>query len=313
MTSVRELLECLQIDPSLAKGVDYESLDFGLRVPKEFVQRMKPGDPLDPLLLQVLPLTGESEEVEGYSLQPLQESSFTLGSGLIQKYRGRVLLMVSGACAVHCRYCFRRNFPYHSEHPWGDSGRSALAIIEEDRSLDEVILSGGDPLSASDERLAELVDRLDSIPHLRRLRIHTRLPIVLPSRVDERMTAWMSRTRLDTVVVLHANHAQEVDRSVAEAVSRLSAVGSVVLNQAVLLAGINDSLQAQRDLSHRLFAAGILPYYLHLLDRVQGAAHFEVPETKARVLLQELRETLPGYLVPRLVREEPGAASKVPT
>jgi len=231
--------------------------------------------------------------------------------GVLHKYHGRVLLMATGACAVHCRYCFRRHFPYAEANPVVDRWRQALDYIAGDDSIAEVILSGGDPLSMSDRRLADLTRRLDAIPHLRRLRLHTRLPIVLPERVNDELLDWLGATRLKTAVVVHANHANEIDSSVIAALSRLKASGAELLNQSVLLRGVNDSTEALMALSEKLFEAGVLPYYLHLLDKVQGAAHFEVEETAARCLMAELSRQVPGYLVPRLVREIPGAPGKV--
>jgi EF-P beta-lysylation protein EpmB len=285
---------------------------FPLRVPEEFLKRMEVGNPRDPLLLQVLPQLAELDVVAGYTPQPLAEESFAPLPGLIHKYRGRVLILVSGACAVHCRYCFRRNFPYAEQQPWSDGGRAVVDYIAADASIREVILSGGDPLAVSDERLASLVGRLAGVEHVERLRIHTRLPVVIPSRVDDPLLGWLEATSLRKVVVLHVNHAHEIDSAVAAAVGRLRRVGVTVLNQAVLLGGVNDSVEQQADLSEALFRIGVLPYYLHLLDRVQGAAHFEVSEERAQEIVGELRERLPGYLVPKLVREVPGAPSKVP-
>ncbi|MEM8933582.1 MAG: EF-P beta-lysylation protein EpmB, partial [Acidobacteriota bacterium] len=248
----------------------------------------------------------EAIEQRGFSADPLAEASVSPVSGLLHKYRGRALLVVTGACAIHCRYCFRRHFPY-GEHiaDWAP----ALDHVAADPSIEEVILSGGDPLVLGDERLSQLAAAITRISHVRRLRIHTRLPIVLPERIDAAFVDWIGRAPRP-VVVLHANHAREIDGSVARAVARLRDAGVTVLNQAVLLAGVNDSVTALVDLSKTLFEAGIMPYYLHVLDRVQGAAHFEVPEATARDLLRSASAELPGYLVPRLVKEEPGAPSK---
>jgi EF-P beta-lysylation protein EpmB len=222
-----------------------------------------------------------------------------------------VLLTVTGACAVHCRYCFRRHFPYGDANPAVDRWRAALEYIAGDDSIAEVILSGGDPLTLSDRRLAELARQLETIPHLRRLRLHTRLPIVLPERVNDELLAWLGDTKLKTVIVVHANHAQELDGPVQAALGMLKAAGVELLNQSVLLHGVNDSVDALADLSEALFAAGTLPYYLHMLDKVQGAGHFEVPDAVARRLMEALNARLPGYLVPRLVREVPGGPGKL--
>ncbi len=317
VTDPRELLDLLALPADFLPAAERAAELFGLRVPRGYVARMRPGDPADPLLLQVLPLGRELEEVPGWVPDPLAEAEVSPRPGLLHKYRGRVLLVTTGACAVHCRYCFRRHFPYAEAHPgWNRSEATGgwdetLAHVAADPEVREVILSGGDPLTLSDERLAGLVARIEAIPHVERLRIHTRNPVVLPERVDGRLLAWLGGTRLATVVVVHANHAREIDGSVREAFARLRAAGATLLNQSVLLAGVNDSAHALADLSEALFDAGAMPYYLHLLDRVAGAAHFDVPEERARRLVGEVAAGLPGYLVPRLVREVPGAPAKV--
>ena len=223
-----------------------------------------------------------------------------------------MLLTATGACAIHCRYCFRRHFPYGEANPAAGQWRPALAYLGADDSIGEVILSGGDPLTLSDRRLSEFVSQLGAIPHVRRLRVHTRLPIVLPERVTAELLDWLSATHLKTVVVVHANHANEIDGGVRAALLRLRECGVTLLNQTVLLRGVNDCVRTLEDLSLALFDAGALPYYLHALDRVRGAAHFEVEEAAACAILAELNARLPGYLVPRLVRELAGAAGKTP-
>lgn len=309
--SVDELLDLLELpredlDPEGALG------DFPLKVPKGFVARMRKGDPRDPLLLQVLPQAREADPVPGFTADPLGESGVSPRPGLLHKYRGRALLVVTGACAIHCRYCFRRHFPYDG-HVGMDRWASAVEHLAADPSITEVILSGGDPLVVTDRRLSELAREIAAVEPVRRLRIHTRLPVVLPERVDADLLEWLCGTRLTPVMVIHANHPNEIDASVAAALRRLRDAGVTLLNQAVLLAGINDDADALAELSERLFeAAGVLPYYLHALDRVAGAAHFEVPEARARELVGSLTARLPGYLVPRLVREVAGAASKIP-
>ncbi|MEO1367526.1 MAG: EF-P beta-lysylation protein EpmB [Acidobacteriota bacterium] len=292
----------LDLDPASARS-------FALRVPRGFVALMRRGDPQDPLLLQVLPTARELDEVPGWIAEPLQESAFSPVEGLLHKYPGRALLVVTGACAVHCRYCFRRHFPY-GEHV-ADLG-PALGQLRADPSIREVLLSGGDPLSLTDAKLSRLVDELGAIPHVERLRIHTRLPVVLPERVDGALLDWLRASRLQKVVVLHANHPRELSPEVRRAALRLRDAGAIVLNQSVLLRGVNDDVAVLCDLSESLFAAGVMPYYLHLMDRVAGAAHFDVPEATARNLIRQLRGTVAGYLVPRLVREVPGAPSKTP-
>jgi len=283
---------------------------FRLRVPEAFVRRMRAGDPDDPLLKQVLPVGAELCDVAGFGDDPLQETGRGGTPGVIEKYRGRSLLVTTGACAVNCRYCFRRHFPYQQER--GEDGRwtAALRHLAFDESVNEIILSGGDPLVLDDQRLSELSDHLQDIPHLKRLRVHTRLPIVIPDRVNDALLRWLSGSRLTTVVVLHANHPNEIDASVRQAALRLRGAGITVLNQSVLLAGINDDAETLCALSERLFEAGVLPYYLHLLDPVRGAAHFDVPEPRARALAADMAARLPGYLTPKLVREEPGEPNK---
>ncbi|NIP87071.1 MAG: KamA family radical SAM protein, partial [Planctomycetales bacterium] len=227
-------------------------------------------------------------------------------------YDSRVLLLLTGACAVHCRYCFRRHFPY-SQTPHGlEAWEGALDQIAADRSIDEVILSGGDPLTLADSQLAELARQLAAIPHLRRLRIHTRLPVMIPARVNASLLGWLTATRLTPLVVIHANHPQEIDDAVATALGRLVDRGIVLLNQSVLLAGVNDQLEVLVELSRRLVDLRVMPYYLHQLDRVSGAAHFEVPLARGVQLIQQMRRQLPGYAVPRYVRERAGAPSKEP-
>jgi EF-P beta-lysylation protein EpmB len=312
ITDPRELLDLLDLDPVLFGGDRTAHREFRLRVPRGFVARMRRRDPNDPLLLQVLPQASECQTVPGFVEDPVGDAAALSAPGLLQKYQGRALLTVTGACAVNCRYCFRRHFPYAGAGADPVVSPQALAQLRADRSLSEIILSGGDPLVIDDPRLADLVDRLAQIPHLRRLRIHTRLPIVLPERVDEALLDWLGRTRLSPVVVVHANHARELDIEVRRALARLRSAGVTLLNQSVLLCGINDSVPALADLSERLFEAGVLPYYLHMLDRVRGAAHFEVTEARAAKLIDRLAAQLPGYLVPRLVREIPGAPGKTP-
>jgi EF-P beta-lysylation protein EpmB len=253
----------------------------------------------------------EGVEVAGFGADPVDEQAATLTTGLLQKYPGRALMVVTGACPVHCRYCFRRHFPY-GEHSASDAAWSpALEALRANSSIEEVILSGGDPLTLSDRRLAALVHKLAEIPHLTRLRVHTRTPVMIPSRVTDALLGWLTETRLAPVMVLHANHANELDASVAAAVDRLRRGGVMLLNQAVLLRGVNDSVDAQCDLSRRLVEIGVTPYYLHQLDRVRGAAHFEVAVERGREIIAEMRRRLPGYSVPQYVQEVPGELHKV--
>jgi EF-P beta-lysylation protein EpmB len=311
ITDPGALARALDLDPGLFAAAEQASKLFALRVPLSFVSRMRRGDPTDPLLLQVMPVAAELVERAGFGSDPLAERAAFKAPGLLQKYRGRALLIASGACAVNCRYCFRREFPY-SEQLGSAALSQALDTIARDTSIEEVILSGGDPLSLSNARLQVVTGRLAQIPHIRRLRVHTRLPVVLPSRVDAGLGDWLRHLPWPVAVVLHSNHGNEIDDSVRAACARLRAAGATLLNQTVLLRGVNDSVTALSTLSQRLFAAGVVPYYLHLLDRVRGVAHFEVAEEVAQRLVGELASSLSGYLVPRLVREVPGGPAKIP-
>jgi EF-P beta-lysylation protein EpmB len=311
ISSPEALVAALGLDRDLAIRARAAAVDFRLRVPRAYVARMRRGDAADPLLRQVLPLEDELAEVADYVADPLGEHAAFRAPGLLQKYRGRALLIATSACAVHCRYCFRREFPYAEQTGEGPRWSAALAEIEQDSSLEEVILSGGDPLSLSDTRLRSLTDALSAIPHVRRLRVHTRQPIVLPSRVDQGLVGWLRSLRFPTVFVLHVNHPNELDPSVRAACDTLRANGVTLLNQSVLLRGINDNVDVLAELSGRLFDMGVLPYYLHVLDRVRGTAHFAVADEQARALAGELASRLSGYLVPRLVREIYGAPAKV--
>ena len=307
-----QLLEILGL-PDLAGRVSAAAgAQFPLRVPRGFVDRMRRGDPGDPLLRQVLPLDDEDRAVPGFGLDAVGDLAARGGAGILHKYEGRALLVATGSCAIHCRYCFRRHFPYGEETAAAGQWRESLDYLAADPSISEVLLSGGDPLSLSTAKLAEFTDALARLPQVRRLRLHTRLPVVLPERVDAELLAWLSGLPQKVVVVIHANHANEIDAAVAAAVAALRGAGAIVLNQAVLLRGVNDSVTALAELSERLFEAGVMPYYLHLLDRVAGSAHFEVPADEARQLHEALSARLPGYLVPRLVREVAGAPAKLP-
>jgi len=305
-----ELLRVLGLPDSLLPAARRAAALFPLRVPAPYLHRIRPGDAADPLLRQVLPLDLECETRPGYSADPLDESAAQPAPGLLKKYHGRALLIATGACAVHCRYCFRRHFPYADAHTGGSRLEPALTAIAADPNIGEVILSGGDPLTLSDPRLAELAARIAAIPHVQTLRIHSRLPVVLPQRVNADLLAWLRRLPLRKLLVLHSNHPAELDADVDAALAALAAAGVTLLNQAVLLRGVNDDADTLAALSERLHRAGVLPYYLHLLDRVQGAAHFDVPHATGESLIDDLRARLPGYLVPRLVREVPGASGK---
>jgi EF-P beta-lysylation protein EpmB len=312
VTDPRELLAMLDLDPSLLPGARRGNQLFRLRVPRGFLARMRTGDPNDPLLRQVLPLDAETVDTPGFLDDPVGDGPSLGATGVLHKYHGRVLLIGTGTCAVNCRYCFRRHFPYAEETAARGRWHEATEYIAADSSIREVILSGGDPLMLSTPKLAELTSQLEAIPHVRRLRIHSRIPVVLPERMDDALLEWLSSTSLQRVLVIHANHAAELDASVDRALAAVSATGTTLLNQAVLLRGVNDSPEALEALGERLFRAGVLPYYLHLLDRVRGAAHFQVPEARASGIYRNLRARTSGFLVPRLVREIPGTPYKTP-
>lgn len=310
LTDPLELLEilCLKSDtlPSSLKA----ALSFPLRVPREFISRIEKGNPTDPLLLQILPLGAEILEVPGFTNDPLEEAHHNPLPGLLHKYQGRVLLITTSVCAVHCRYCFRRNFPYEDQYPSKASSLKILNYIQQDQSIREVIFSGGDPLSQTDSSLDYLLSGLKAIPHLETLRFHSRIPVVLPQRIDTDFVRLFKSVSFNKVMVIHVNHANELNSAVYKALQALKESGFTLLNQSVLLKGINDDLNAQVALQKKLFSYGVLPYYLHLLDRARGTAHFEVSREAAQRLHTEMTLALPGYLVPRLVSEIPGKGSK---
>ena len=307
-----ELISYLGLDSALLPAAIRAARDFPLLVPLAYARRMQPGDPRDPLLRQVLPLGEELEARPGYVSDPVGDLAAVRAPGVLGKYTGRTLLIATGACAIHCRYCFRREFPYGDQRAADAGWGRAVDEIRNDPGCREVILSGGDPLVLGERRLGALTVALGGIPQLRRLRLHTRLPVVLPSRVNDALLAWLREVPLQVVLVLHANHPREIDDGVREALARLRRSGVTLLNQAVLLRGVNDDTDTLCELSEALFDAGALPYYLHLLDRVGGTAHFDVAESRATALVAAAAARLPGYLVPRLVRENPGAPSKTP-
>ena len=311
ITDPLELLRLLDL-PGLAARLGAGTSTFPLRVPRGFVARMRRGDATDPLLRQVLPLDDEDRIVPGFGLDAVGDLAARGARGVLHKYQGRALLVATGSCAIHCRYCFRRHFPYGEEAAAANGWQAALDYLREDSSIAEVLLSGGDPFSLATPKLADLTDALRAVPHLRRLRIHTRLPVVLPERVDSALLDWLGALPWPVVLVIHANHANELDGSVAAALAALTARGVRLYNQAVLLRGVNDDAETLVALSTRLFDLGVQPYYLHQLDRVAGTAHFEVDDIRALALLEAVRSRLPGYLVPQLVREVAGAASKTP-
>ena len=314
-TAIRDvdtLVRALQLPDEWTANATAAVKSFPVLVPRSFLARMRVGDPHDPLLKQVLPVMEEGIAQPGFVLDAVDDQAARKAPGLLQKYAGRVLLMASGACAVNCRYCFRRHYPYSEEPRRLDDWEPALAAIESDSSIHEVILSGGDPLTLTDERFKVLIERLDQIDHLTRLRIHSRLPIVLPDRVNSELLDQLRNTRLQPVMVVHANHPHEIEADCAEALRRLVRAGIPTLNQAVLLRGVNDDVDLLAGLCERLIDVGVMPYYLHVLDRVVGTSHFEVAEATGLKLVAALRSRLPGYAVPQLVREIAGEQSKTP-
>ena len=284
--------------------------DFPIRVPLSFAASMQKGNPDDPLLRQVLPVIDELTAYPGFSNDPVGDLPSAAQTGVLQKYHGRVLLIITGSCAINCRYCFRRNFPYSDLQLSKQNENAAIQYIQEDASITEVILSGGDPLLLSDARLAKLFAQLGVIPHVKRIRIHTRLPIVLPARITNELINILTQSAKQLVVVVHCNHANEINPRVIAAFKLLKNNGITLFNQSVLLKGVNDSVAALCELNEQLFIHGIIPYYLHLLDKATGTGHFEVSETEARALIKQVQAALPGYLVPKLVKEQPGALSK---
>lgn len=302
ITKPAELWAALKLDFAELPGAELACQRFPLRIPRQVLSKIEPGNKQDPVLRQYLPLGREiSPAPPGFTSNPVGDLESQKATGLLHKYQGRALIITTGACAVHCRYCFRREFPYndHLQSGWAD----ALQKITTDNSVTEIILSGGDPLTLDDQKLATLIQQLEAIPHLETLRIHTRLPAVIPQRITHELLSMLSNSRLLTTVVLHINHANEIDTATARAISMLKPACDALLNQAVLLRGVNDSVNALAMLSKRLFETGALPYYLHQLDKVSGADHFLVSDNDAKHLMQELASQLPGYLVPRFVRE----------
>lgn len=300
----------LKLGISLADHPFQPDLTFPLFAPLPFVSRIQPGNFDDPLLKQIWPSPTEGQPAEGYLPDPLQESQYAISPGLLQKYGSRALMVINGTCAIHCRYCFRQNFPYQDSLQSTQHWDKALDKIETDTSLDEILLSGGDPLTVVDERLADLVHRLEQIEHLRSLRIHTRLPIVIPQRITDRLIEILHQSRLNPVMVIHANHPNEIDHAVASQLRLLAQSRVTVLNQSVLLRGVNDELPQLVELSRRLVECGTLPYYLHQLDPVVGSQSFHVPIARGRELIRQMRGQLSGYMVPRYVQERPGEPAK---
>ncbi len=307
------LLEYLDIDPSpWSKGFEAKKL-FPQRVPLSFVERMEKGNPHDPLLRQVLPLAEEFEVHSGYSHDPLDEHD-TEQPGLLHKYKSRVLLIFKSGCAINCRYCFRRHFPYQENKGSKSVWSQNIDYIKQHPEVNEVILSGGDPLMAKDHELDWFIHQVESISHIKTLRIHSRLPVVIPARITTELVERLAHSRLNIVLVSHINHANEINDELRNAIQRLRtrAANVTLLNQSVLLKGVNDDVDTQVALSESLFSCGILPYYLNVLDRVQGAAHYYVSDEKAKEIMAGLLTEVSGYLIPQLTREIGGRSSKIP-
>lgn len=309
-TSIEGLCEYLGLSPGDLPISSAASNLFALRVPLSFAASIEKGNPNDPLLRQVLPIRDELIDYPGFNLDPVGDIQATVQPGLLHKYQGRVLLINTGSCAINCRYCFRRNFPYNDLQLSKRQEAGAIEYIKSDSTITEIILSGGDPLLLSDARLAHLIQQLDSLPQVKRIRIHSRLPIVLPARVTDELAKILANCSKQTVLVVHSNHANEINGRVISACNLLKNSGITLLNQSVLLKGVNDNAATLCELSEQLFALGIIPYYLHLLDKATGTGHFEVSEAEAKVLIKQVQNRLPGYLVPKLVKEIAGAESK---
>lgn len=310
VTDVRELYRLLELNVSTNSDVLSAQQDFSCRVPHPFIARMKKGDAKDPLLLQVMPVAQEMRMYPGFSKDPVAESAFNPVPGLLHKYPNRVLLTLAGACAVNCRYCFRRHFPYEDNMPGQYSWSHVLDYINENPAIDEVILSGGDPLLLKDELLGRFIAALSDAPFVKRLRIHTRLPVVIPARITNELITLLSDCSLQTVFVIHCNHPNEVDEALKNALEKFKKTSVTILNQSVLLKDVNDDSDTLTSLSLKLFEAGVMPYYLHELDQVSGAGHFFVSKDRIKAIMQGLKEKLPGYLVPKFAKEVPGMKHK---
>lgn len=311
ITEPEKLLKMLDIAPDDYKKHFRARQLFPVRVPESFVLRMKKGDINDPLLKQVMPSNKEFIVTKGFSQDPLQEHESTV-EGLLHKYKSRALMIVKPGCAINCRYCFRRHFPYQENSPNKKQWQDALDYISQHKAISEIIFSGGDPLMASDEHLTWLVEQIEKIPHVTRLRIHSRLPVVIPNRITHKLTQLLANTRLKATIVLHINHSNEVSSDFVEALEPLRQARIPIFNQSVLLKGVNDNAKTLCELSETIYDVGIIPYYLHLFDQVQGAAHFDVSEKEAIKIAKEMLATLPGFLMPTLVREIAGKANKTP-
>lgn len=308
ITKPEELFNLLGLNKELLPAAEKAAKLFPFKVPRNFVERMEKGNFHDPLLRQILPIDAEYCDTPGYSADPLQEKKFNPMPGLLHKYHGRVLLTLTGACGIHCRYCFRREFSYENNNPGTFGWQKVMSYIANDPTIAEVILSGGDPLVVPDSTLKNLIEQFP--PSVKRLRIHSRMPIVLPSRITSELIDAITHPSLKTILVVHCNHPREINHEVKEAMQLLKSSGIALLNQTVFLKNVNDQAETLIELSETLFDAGIQPYYLHTLDKVKGAAHFDLSLEKIRGVYRKLSESLSGYLVPKLVCEQPGAHSK---
>ena len=306
----KALLEHLQFDEQQIKELSANDQGFSTLVPQAYADRMQPADQQDPLLLQVLPQVAEGLSAPGFVTDPLAEAEFNPSPGVVHKYHGRALLVTASHCAINCRYCFRRHYPYDEQQRSRSQWQASLAHLAEDRDLEEIILSGGDPLALTNNMLFALLDKIEALPQVQRLRIHSRLPVVLPTRITSALCQRLKSSRLQVVMVIHCNHAQEIDTEVSAACQQLQAAGVSLLNQSVLLGTINANSESLIALSKALFNSGVLPYYLHLPDHVAGTQHFFIEQQQGLQLHREIQKKLPGYLVPRLVKEEPGMAHK---
>jgi EF-P beta-lysylation protein EpmB len=310
ISSIDQLLQLLGLNSKDLNASQLASQGFSIKVPQHYAQLMEYGNPEDPLLKQVLPIEAELKPDPSFNNDPVNESEYNPVPGIVHKYRNRVLMIISPNCAINCRYCFRRHFPYQENRQSKQQWLQALDYLKTRPEINEVIYSGGDPLAANDNFLGWLTQQIESIKHIKRLRIHTRLPVVIPSRVDSQLLDWLGNTRLKPTMVLHINHANEIDAKLCQAVDQLKSAGITMLNQSVLLKEVNDSSEQLIALSEKLFDAGIMPYYLHMLDPVQGASHFDIPKDRAIEIFSQIQAELPGFLLPKLVQERAGETSK---
>ena len=312
-----ELRKTVGLPPDPAEDLDAAGKlagerDFPTFAPLEYISRIRPGDAEDPLLRQILPVTDEQTEKSGFGADPVGDLNSLVSPGVLHKYEGRALILTTAACGIHCRYCFRREFPYREAGSRQNDWLPSIEYIEQHPDIEEVILSGGDPLTTSDEKFQELMSALEKIHHLKRLRIHSRMPVVIPQRVTGQLLDMLSSSRLATWMVIHANHPHELSDSVLSGMGAMIDAGIPVLNQSVLLRGVNDRSETLIELCRLLVNHRIQPYYLHQLDRVRGATHFEVPIETGMKIIEDLRSELPGFAVPQYVVEKPGEKSKSP-